>query len=147
MIRPIGAALILVALAPAACSSRECATVGCLDGVTINLGSGFAPGQTYALTVSDLSAAMALTIATCTYAPSTAAGVAGMLTCASLRPHMEFPPSILIRQWQPTRIEVKVTSGGAPVTDQTFDVTFASSEPNGSGCGTCTQASVTVTPP
>jgi hypothetical protein len=146
MIRPLRAALILVALAPVACSSGECATVGCQDGLTIDLGSGFTRGQTFELTVTDLTATP-VTIATCTYAPSATADDTDMLSCASLRPHMEIAPAIQIRQWQPTRIGVKVVSGGATVAEKDFDITFTSSEINGPGCGACAQASVILSLP
>jgi hypothetical protein len=44
-------------------------------------------------------------------------------------------------------VYVVISTGGSTVKEEKFDILYATREPNGPGCGTCTNASITVNVP
>jgi hypothetical protein len=141
MSRYLALAVAVGALASAGCS-QECGAAACLRGVGVSL-EGFAPG-TYEVKIAVVTAtAEAAPLATCTL---TGGDAGGPLLCASPEAHSELGNQVRIDDTSYDRIQVTVSSNGAQVTQQTFDVHYSSEEINGPGCGVCTSATLTVTP-
>ena len=140
------ALLALLAAGAGGCeSSRVCSLIGCLDGVTVTF-TGLGAHSSYDIVIAPVPATTdGAPLATCTLETSDA-GVR-RLTCASSETHIEFDTSVRIEDDTLHTIQITVSSGGAQVAQQTFDVTYQSSEINGPGCGVCTTASVMMVVP
>jgi hypothetical protein len=139
------ALLTLLASGAAGCESNHaCTLIGCLDGVVVSF-NGLDAHASYEIDVSAVSTAEVASIMTCTVAATDAGSQ--QLACTSSEAHSEFGTSVQIRDSTLGKLQITVSSGGTQVAQQTFDVTYQSREINGSGCGVCTSASVTMTVP
>jgi hypothetical protein len=143
------ASTLVVLLAGLAACDHVCPTGGCLPGLVVGFDDSFTPGQTFDLTLSEVTATSELVaFMSCTYSPGGGADggafVAPLLTCDSALPHNELGTVILIGSYPSQKIDIKVSSGATTLADKTFDVVFKTSTPNGPACGTCTQAAVTM---
>jgi hypothetical protein len=141
------ALLALLAAGSSGCeSSHACSLVGCLDGVIVSF-TGLGAHPSYDITITPVTTTPdVVPLATCTIDASDAG--ARQLTCtSSFETHDEFGLSVRIQDSTLQAIQISVSSDGTPVAQQTFDVSYQSSEINGPGCGVCTQASVSMTVP
>ena len=129
------------------CDSRACTLKGCFDGLNIQLDGKFEIGKVYDVNISVITTTPEVVpIMICSITRPTENG--WDLRCSSVLPHSEiFGNRIQIRTTEITKLGVVVSSSGAKVGEQTFDVTYTSQEINGPGCGVCTSALVNVTIP
>ena len=144
----IGSALVVTLTGLAACE-HVCPVGGCLPGLVVGFDDSFTPGQTYDLTLSEVTTTPeVVAFMSCTYSPGGSADggafVAPLLQCDSALPHSELGTVILIGSYPSQKIDIKVSSGATTLADKTFDVVFKTSTPDGPDCGSCTQAAVTM---
>ena len=139
---------VLLALVVGGCErGHVCTLIGCRDGLTISLDGRFDVGTTYQVVVDSLpTPPESVPLLSCTLSPSDggqelSCGPAGLGV-----QHIEIGRATFISDTTLRRVQITISSGGAPVT-QTFDVAYTSSEINGPGCGVCIQAAIHVTIP
>lgn len=126
----------------AGCDNKVCSLIGCSEGLLITFDGSFGSNKTYDITVSDVTTDEVVPILGCTLVAGD--GTNGTLRCSSVHPHSEQGSTVSLRDPQPSRLDIKVSVDGVQIADKQFDVAFKTVELNGPGCGTCTNASVTM---
>jgi hypothetical protein len=139
--------LIVLALltAVAGCENHLCTLIGCTDGLAITLDGTFDVGKVFQIDLAEITPTPEVVpFMTCSFAPS-APGTAGQqLLCQSAVSHSELVNIIQIRDYEPKKLSIKISSAGALVSEQTFEPVFTTKEINGPGCGTCRQSSIAL---
>jgi hypothetical protein len=141
------AGVLALTLMLAGCN-HACGLEVCFDGLVITFDSSFVGPGTYDISVVDVPL-MFGPVASCTYAPNGFLTDAGTgwgwgLRCASQLSHTELDNMEMIHGFQPKAIQITVRSNGVVVAQKAFSLTFTTTELNGPGCGTCTNARVTM---
>lgn len=140
-----GTGALLLAAAVGCATDHACTAIGCLDGLTVSLDGNFEPGSTYRIDVNQVSGNDATAVMSCTWTPT--APALQPPVCTSSIEHAEFGSRIQIRSNTLTKVKVAVTKDDVFVGEESFEPKYAAREINGEGCGTCTQASISVTVP
>jgi len=119
--------------------------MGCDDGLTVDFHGG-KPGSTYRLEVASVTPLPEIVpIVVCSLEvidPNRQ-----RLSCSSRELHREIAGRLVINDAGLRNVLVSVFLSDEPVTQQQFAVRYTTAEINGSGCGTCTSASVEVAIP
>lgn len=146
MSRLVVLAALLAAGAIGCEASHVCATVGCLYGVTVSF-TGLGAHPSYDITIASVTPPPdVVPISTCTL--DVTDGGSRQLACTSSSETVDVSgTTVRIQDNTLDSLQITVSSGGAQVAQQTFDVTYQSSEINGPGCGVCTTASLVMTVP
>lgn len=127
----------------AGCDGQSCTTRACNEGLTISF-AGLSSATTYQIVVSNVTnTPESIPIATCTLAPD--ANGTPELSCNSSEVHTDVGSYLRIEDSTFQEIQVDISADGETVLQQSYPVTYQSTEINGPGCGVCTQASITVT--
>ena len=127
---------------------HACGLIGCRQGLLITLDDTFEKGKTYDVVISELTTTPeTVPLVTCIYVVPSETTAVPTLSCTSTLAHAELGSTIQVRDWMPAHISVKVSSGGAVLAEKTIDPKFVGKELNGPGCGTCTNAAVTMSLP
>jgi hypothetical protein len=139
-------ALFALTFALAGCE-HVCGLIYCPEGLVITFDASFTGPGVYDIEIVDVPEMLGPV--DCTLAPNGFLTDAGTswgtgLRCASAFPHQEEDGMELVQDFQPKTINITVRSEGVVVAKKTFPLTFATTEPNGAGCGTCNHALVTM---
>ncbi|MES1165783.1 MAG: hypothetical protein ABUR63_08500, partial [Verrucomicrobiota bacterium] len=85
------------------------------------------------------------TFMACSMTPSVDGGGPGQtLACTSRLPHVEQSKVLRLTEFEDTPVTITTSVGGSPVKTETFHPVYKTAEINGPGCGTCTQAALTI---
>lgn len=141
------ALMLLLPLAGAGCEEqRTCATIACLEGLTISLDGNIDSSATLQVDITMQTPGGPSPVMTCTLSP-TGDGGGPPLTCNSSLPHSVLGRTIWIQSNSLRDLTVSVSSSGAVLTQKTFTPAYATREIGGPGCGKCTSASMSITIP
>ena len=135
--------LIALAALPITSCSHSCTLIYCPQGLLISLHGKFDPQTTYEITINEIRPDAGFSMK-CWLAPPSSAGPP--LTCASGDSTFD-GKTIQIKSMVLQEIAVTVSANGKQLGEQRFTPVYLKSEPNGPGCGVCTQASVALTIP
>jgi hypothetical protein len=171
---PALAAMVVIAVASSGCSSHSCTAMGFVCGTTsLTLNSpndAWAAGTyTLALTMDGAPGQCTLTVpASAPPSPIPASCPLGAPYDARLVPIESCPPVVcnggacggmsctpIVGRFQltvtlqglPAQVTVGLSRDGNSLTSEIISPASTTSEPNGAGCGTCTNASATVSVP
>jgi hypothetical protein len=131
--------VLLLSTTFTACGS-SCTEIGCLEAATVNFSRPLSQSGTYTVEVGADGTHLKCTITLPSRRPSTCSDQrayvfvdsAGALTGVSVDGHLE-------------SLTVTVLRDGRQVADGTFQPSYEGIELNGPGCGTCAQATETLT--
>jgi hypothetical protein len=141
----LGMLQLALLLAMTGCEGRDCTLIGCTEGLVISFDDSFTAGTTFDIEISEITARPEVVLLmTCAYTPATPGTAGEKLLCQSSAAHSELGKAVQIRDERPSRVSIEISSGGAVVSERTFDVAFTTKEINGPGCGTCTRAAITL---
>jgi hypothetical protein len=138
--------LSAMTLADASCDpTRACGEIGCDNGLTVVFRGGNA-GSTYRLEVASVTP-LPETVPFVRCFLEVLAANSNRLSCSSAELHREFAGRLVINDLGLKNVLVSVFLSDQPLTQQQFQIVYATSEVNGPGCGTCTHASIEVSIP
>jgi len=136
-------ALVVVASAAVAGCGKTCTLIGCNDGLNIWFDGSFEVGTTYDVVISELTdTPEVVPIMRCRFTEESSGTTA--LLCSSPLDHTTLGRSVSIKSERPKTVRITVTTGDVVVGEMDYPVTFVSREINGEGCGTCTNANISV---
>lgn len=121
-----------------------CTAIGCESGLTVQFlvdaDGGVPPMGDLDITIENQVDQAFQPLMTCTM---TVHGTMQLL-CDSTRAHRITPQGIVFSDTSLRRLRVTVSVDSTQIYQQSFTADYTSSEINGAGCGTCTQATIQV---